>query len=185
MPTSSLPRLRRDDSVLFIVDVQEKLVPVLHEPETLIRNCVTLAKAASILGIPVVITEQNPYRLGPTVEPLRDAVADTQPYSKMLFSAIIPEVKAQLEQLGKRTVLLCGCETHVCVLQTSLDLLELGYTVFTPRDAVSSRTPANLEIGWDRMRLSGVLPTSAESALFEWLVTAGTNDFRSLLPLIK
>jgi nicotinamidase-related amidase len=185
MSLSPLPRLRRDDSLLLVVDVQEKLVPVLHQPEALVRNCFTLAKAAALLGVPILVTEQNPTRLGPTVELLREALADSPPYSKMLFSAIIPEVKTHLEQLGKRTVLLCGCEAHVCVLQTALDLLELGYTVFIPRDAVSSRTPANLEIGWDRMRLSGAVPTSTESALFEWLVTAGTDDFRALLPLIK
>lgn len=184
MPTI-LPRLKRDESLLFVVDVQERLTPVLHEAETLVRNCVTLATAAGILGIPTVVTEQNPSRLGGTLPELNAVLAGVEPFSKMLFSAFTPEVKNRLEELGKRTVLVCGAETHVCVLQTVLDLVESGYNVFLARDAVSSRSPANIQVGWERARIAGAIPTSTESAIFEWLGMAGTDEFRRLLPLIR
>lgn len=185
MASNPPARLRREDSVLLVVDVQEKLVPALHETESLVKNCATLAKAASLLDVPVVVTEQYSARLGPTVETVRAELEGAPVFEKMLFSALTDEVRSHLQSLGRYNVVLCGAETHVCVLQTALDLLEAGYAVFIVRDAVTSRRLSNVQVGLARMEASGAIPASVESTLFEWLKIAGTDDFKKLLPLIK
>jgi len=186
MPTlaSTLPRLRRDETLLLVVDVQERLVPVMSDAATVIKNCALLARAARQLNLPLVATEQYPARLGATVPEIA-AHFSAAPHAKMLFSACTDEVQEALRAAGRRTVLLCGIEAHVCVLQSALDLLAESYTVFVARDAIGSRTPENAHIGWERMRLAGAWPTSTESAIFELLREAGTDDFKALLPFLK
>ncbi len=180
----SLPRLRRDDTLLLIVDVQERLVPAMHDAENVVQNCALLARAARQMKLPIVVTEQYPQRLGATLPAIAEHCSSAA-HAKMLFSACIDEVSEVLRESGRQTVLLCGIEAHVCVLQSALDLLDAGYTVFVVRDAISSRTPQNAEIGWARMISAGCLPTSTESAIFELLREAGTPDFKALLPFIK
>jgi nicotinamidase-related amidase len=180
-----LPRLKQEDTVLLIVDLQERLVPVMLESERVVKNCATLAATARRLEIPIVVTEQNPAKLGATVEPARSAIGDSAAVAKMTFSAWTQEVQDLLASYGRRTILLCGIEAHICVLQTALDALEGGYTVFGAYDAISARQAWNRQIGWERMRGAGVLPSSTESALFELLGEAGTDDFRALQSLIK
>lgn len=182
---SELPRLRRADTLLLIVDVQEKLMPVIHQAERVEANCAVLAKAARELRLPLVLTEQYPEKLGATAGSVREAAGFPAAIGKLRFSACTEHTLAAIESSGRKTVLLCGVEAHVCVLQTALDLRERGYQVFAVRDALSSRTPENAQIGWDRMQSAGVLPTSTESALFELLEEAGTPDFKAILPLIK
>lgn len=183
MPT--LSRLRADDTVLLVVDVQEKFLPVIHEFERVEKNCTLLMRVAAQLHMPVLITEQYPERLGRTLSSLQSLAPKAPVISKLRFSACIESTLAALEATGRRTVLLCGIETHVCVLQTALDLCEREYSVFAARDALSSRTPENAQTGWERMMRVGVLPTSTESATFELLKEAGTPDFKALLPWIK
>jgi nicotinamidase-related amidase len=185
-PTAtSLARLRADDTVLLLVDVQEKFLPVIHEFERVEKNCALLLRVAAQLQIPVLITEQYPERLGATLPSLREIVPHAQVISKLRFSACVESTRAELAKLNRKTVLLCGIEAHVCVLQTALDLAEQEYSVFAARDAISSRTPENLQVGWERMMRAGVLPTSTESATFELLQEAGTPDFKALLAWIK
>ena len=185
---SSAPhRVRRlvcDDTLLFIVDVQERLLPAMHGAEQVERNCALLARAARQLDIPILLTEQNPARLGRTVDSIA-AVAMQVAMPKMRFSACTEQTRTALAATGRRTVLLCGIEAHVCVLQSALDLLDLGYTVFVPDDAIASRQAANQQVAGERLRLAGALPTSAESAIFELLQEAGTPNFKALLPFIK
>jgi nicotinamidase-related amidase len=178
-------RLRRDQTVLLLVDVQEKLLPAMDQSARLEDNCALLLRAASRLELPVLITEQYPQRLGSTVPSLVELAPATQPISKMRFSACVESTLAALEKLNRKTVLLCGIEAHVCVLQTALDLMQDEYSVFAARDAIASRTLENCEVGWQRMMRAGVVPTSTESAIFELLVEAGTGDFKALLPFIK
>ena len=180
-----LTRLRRDDTLLLIVDVQERLVPAMFEAERVVRHCGILAAAARRLNLPVVITEQNPQKLGPTVAPILSAAGPSAPLAKKLFSACTDETCAAIEKTNRSTILLCGIEAHVCVLQSALDLIERGFTVFVVQDAIASRQESNRKIGWERMMRSGAVPTSTESAIFELLREAGTDDFRALLPLIK
>jgi nicotinamidase-related amidase len=184
MNASSLSRLRRDDTFLLLIDVQERLVPVMHDGEPTVANCALLAAAAQHLQLPIIVTEQYPKMLGPTVAAIREA-APFEAISKLRFSACTPETMAAIEATGRQTALVCGIEAHVCVLQSTLDLVERGYTVFAALDAITSRREENKKIAWERMRGAGVLPASVEMALFELLVEAGTPDFKALLRLIK
>ena len=189
MKSEQEKRLRRGSTLLLIVDVQQKLLPAIHDAEQVEKNCVLLARAARQLGIPMVITEQNPSRLGSTAASLREVAGEFKAIEKMSFSACaaVPggSTLDAIQASGRDTILLCGVEAHVCVLQTALDLVDAEYSVFVARDAISSRTPENAQIGWERMMRAGVLPTSTESAIFEWLETAGTPDFKALLPFLK
>ena len=182
---SPLPRLCRSQTLLLIVDVQERLMPAIHEAERVERNCILLARAALQLQIPILVTEQNPARLGSTVVPIGEVLGEYTPISKMLFSSCTPETLDAIKASERSTILLCGVEAHVCVVQTALDLIDAGYSVFATRDAISSRAPENYEIGWQRMMRAGALPTSTESAIFELLHEAGTPDFKALLPYLK
>jgi nicotinamidase-related amidase len=183
--SQKLPRLRREDVLLLVVDVQQRLMPVIAEAERVEKNCELLLQAARQLNIPVCITEQNPRHLGKTSDALREAAADAPVLEKMSFSACTESVLRAIANSRRQTILMCGVESHVCVLQTALDLREKNYTVFAARDAISSRTPENADIGWQRMMGAGVLPTSTESAVFELLREAGTPEFRAMLPLLK
>jgi len=184
---TAVPRLRCESTTLMIVDVQERLIPAMHDADSLTRNCATLTTAAAKLGLPIVITEQYPARLGATLPAITEAAGEggPSPVSKMLFSACTAEVYETLRNLGRPTVLLCGVEAHVCVMQSALDLLEAGYQVFVPFDAIASRQEYNRKVGWERMIGGGAIPTSTESAVFELLREAGTPEFKALLSLIK
>jgi len=170
----------------MIVDIQEKLLPAIHEHERVLHNAIRLARGAAVFDLPVVVTEQYRKGLGATIPELAASVPAFNPAEKLAFSACgAPQV---LEALGRgqiRHVLLCGIEAHVCVCQTALDLLEKGFTVFVAADAVSSRTPQNHQAGLERMRAAGALCVSTEMALFEWLGRAGTDEFKQVLALVK
>lgn len=183
------PRLRRADTILLVVDVQERLLPAMSDAPHLLARCTLLAHAARTLEIPTLITEQNPTRLGPTCETLRaacDSENETAPtVAKMQFSAITSAI-AQLIEISQRpTILLCGIEAHVCVLQTALDLRERGHTVFAATDALGSRRDSDKTSALVRMQSVGVEVCSAESAVFELLGSADHAAFKSLLALIK
>ena len=178
-------RLRREETILLVVDVQERLLPVIHEAERVVKNCEILARAAIQLKIPIVAAEQYPKFLGGTEPSLVAALGDTPIFAKMLFSACTGDMMKVIEATHRRSVLVCGIEAHVCVMQTALDLLEAGFTVFVAGDATSSRTAENHRVGWERMLRAGAVPTSAESAVFELLREAGTPDFKALLPVLK
>lgn len=183
------PRLRRADTILLVVDVQERLLPAMHDAQNLLARCALLAHAARVLEIPIVITEQNPTRLGPTCETLRaacDGENESAPtIAKMQFSAITAETAQLIETSQRPTILLCGIEAHVCVLQTALDLRERGHTVFAVVDALGSRRDSDKTLALERMKTVGVELCSAESAVFELLGSADHAAFKSLLPFIK
>ncbi len=175
------PRLQADACALLIVDVQTRLLPEMWEAQRIERNIGMLARMARRLAIPVVVSEQNPDKLGHTVASLADAIGEFTALAKMKFSAF-EAVEAQLE---RPQVLLCGLEAHICVSQTALDLLDAGKTVFAVYDAISSRQDWNRAVGWQRMMGAGALPTSTEAALYELVGEAGNDDFRALLALVK
>lgn len=183
--SSGIFRLHRERTLLLIVDVQERLMPAMHQSEATVKNCALLARAARQLEIPIVITEHNPARLGSTLDAINEVAAAYEPIPKMLFSACTESTLEAIKASERGTILLCGVEAHVCALQSALDLREAEYTVFAARDAITSRIPENAQIGWERMMRAGVLPTSTESAIFELLVEAGTPDFKALLPFLK
>jgi len=181
-----MPRLTTENTLLLIVDVQERLLPAMHESAATAQSCRILARAAAILQIPIIVTEQYPEKLGPTILDIRDACGDHQTFSKKQFSSCTAEVMAALlRQPSRRHILICGIEAHVCVLQTALDLRDKNYEVFVTRDAISSRAIANAQIGWERMMKAGAVPISVESALFELLQTADHPEFKAIHQLIK
>lgn len=182
-------RLNRTNAVLVVIDVQEKLLPVIDEGEEVVRNIERLIRGCHILGVPSLVTEQYVKGLGPTVEPLRTALAEGsgyKPIEKTCFSAQGCEpFVAQLATLERKQVLIAGIETHVCVYQTVTDLLRAGFAVTILADAVSSRTPRNRNIALQRMVADGAKLSSTEMALFELTVVSGTEEFKAISRLVK
>ena len=175
--------LHASQSVLMVVDVQARLLPAMAEPDLVTGNSVKLVAAAKRLAIPVLVSEQYPKGLGPTVDSLKEAGTVL---AKLSFScAADPGIAQALERLGRRQIVLCGIESHVCVLQTALGLKAKGYEVAVVWDAVSSRKLADKELAAPRLRAGGVSLIGTEMAIFEWLGAAGTPEFKELSALIK
>lgn len=185
-----LPRLRRPDALLLVVDIQERLLPSVRFGPRVLERATRLALSCALLKIPIIATEQNPTRLGSTPQPLKSALDESPTFAsptfaKMQFSALTPQVARELEVLARPSVLLCGLESHVCILQSALDLLERGQRVFVARDAISSRHARDEDAALERMRAAGAIVTTSESALLELLGTADAPEFKSVLGLIK
>ena len=179
--------LRREDSVLVLVDCQEKLMPAMADAETLTRNLGRLLEGARLLGVPVLVTEQYPKGLGPTIPPLADRLPpDATRFVKLAFSAAGEEAFFDaLEETGREQVLLVGVEAHICVLQTALDLVERGLSVQVAADAVASRDPRHVANALQRLTREGVIVTNHESALFEWLGVADGEAFKAISKLVR
>jgi nicotinamidase-related amidase len=178
--------LDRNQSLLLVVDVQEKLAPAIHDGAAAIANNRRLLASAGRLGIPVFVSEQYVRGLGSTVTDLLPLPAGAQIVEKMHFSCTCePGFLENLARTDRQQIVVTGMETHVCVLQTVLGLLAADYAVFLVEDAASSRTPANRAAAIERMRAAGAHIVTTEMVVFEWLQKAGTEDFRALLPLIK
>ncbi len=178
--------LIREQAVLLVVDLQEKLVQAMHEQQVLVENAAKMVQGAKILGLPILWTEQNPRGLGPTVPEVAELLSDTKPISKSSFSCCgEPRFMQQLLKLNRKQALLCGIESHVCVYQTAADLIDLECEVQVVTDAVSSRTLANRNIGLERCKELGASLTSAETALFELLKVAEGDKFKQMLKVVK
>ncbi|GBC98961.1 Isochorismatase family protein YecD [bacterium HR17] len=180
-------RLNKEAVALLVVDVQEKFVPVLFEAERLIAACRLLIGGTRLLGVPIFVTEQNPDKLGRTVTELQDALGDAYcPIAKMTFSAFgSEEFRRTFAASGRTQLLLCGIETHVCVWQTALDALELGYEVFIAEDATTARHAFLWRSGVQSCVEAGAVRVNAEAALFELLGTAEHPQFRQVQALVK
>lgn len=178
--------IKREQSLLLVVDVQAKLAPAIFEGEAAVANNVRLLTGAGQLGVPRYVSEQYVRGLGPSVAAIREAAGGARFFEKMHFSCTgEPGVLEMLRAAGRRQVVLTGMETHVCVLQTAFGLVEAGFTVFLVADAASSRSPETRSAAIERMRAGGVHIVTTEMVLFEWLHKAGTDEFRAMLPLIK
>ena len=178
--------MRAEQSFLLIVDVQEKLAPVVLAPEAVIANVATLAKAAERLGIPRLASEQYPKGLGRTVPALAALLPDGAIHPKVHFSCFgEPGWPERVRALGRRQAIVCGMETHICVLQSALELKAAGYETFVVSDAASSRREESHRLGLDRLQSAGVFIVTTEMVAFEWLKRAGTAEFRDVLALIK
>jgi nicotinamidase-related amidase len=171
---------------LAVVDIQERLLPAMHERERLLQNALRLVKGACVLNVPVLVTEQYPKGIGRTVSELAGAIPEFAPMEKTAFSCCgARDFLPSLASMKVRDVVLCGIEAHVCVCQTALDLLDQDFDVFVVEDAISSRTQENCRIGIERMRDAGAVIVSTEMILFELLGEAGTDQFKKILELIK
>jgi len=179
-------RLKRENAIACIIDVQEKFIPHIHESALLLKNTGTIIQGLQALDIPVILTEQNPSKLGNTMPDLKNLIKDYQPVEKMCFSCVehLP-FEQQLAASGRRQVILAGIETHICVLQTALDLIHSGYQVFVVEDCVSSRKEYTKTNALERMRQAGAVITCYESVLFELCGIAGTDEFRAVSALVK
>ena len=174
--------LERDRTALLVVDVQEGFRPVIDGFDELARQTAILVQGARVLGLPVVVTEQYPKGLGPTVPEVAEHLDGAEPLPKTVFSA--PSADG-LDLQGRDQVLACGIEAHICVMQSVCELRGQGVEVEVAADAVASRAPANREIGLERMREAGAAITSVETALFELLGRAGTDEFKAVQRLVK
>lgn len=174
-------------SALMLIDLQEKLMPAMHEPAGVLRNALILLAAAGRLGVPTMVTEQYPQGLGPTVPEIGDRVQGRDiVFPKMSFSAAgEPAVMSRLRQSRRTQIVIAGVEAHVCVLQSAVALQLLGYQVFVAADATTSRKPASAAQAMERLRQNAVSVVTAEMVLFEWLGRAGTDEFRELSRLIR
>jgi nicotinamidase-related amidase len=178
--------LDQNDCCLVVVDVQGKLAQLMYDKETFFKNIRILIQAAKILNIPILWCQQVPAALGPTIPEIAELLTDNQPIDKSCFScAGCEEFNSKLEKLGRRHVLLCGLETHVCVYQTTADLLAKNYKVDCVADAVSSRISSNKDIGLKRIAAEGATITSTEMAIFEILKTAEHPQFKQIAKLVK
>jgi nicotinamidase-related amidase len=182
-----MARLNLNEAILVVVDVQEKFMPVLFEPQRLISACQLLIGGAKILGLPILVTEQLPEKLGPTVTELREVLgSDYRPIIKAEFSAFANESFRRTFAATERTqLILCGIEAHVCIRQTTLDALALGYEVFLVEDAVSSRYEFLYRSGVQSCVEAGAKRTNAEAVLFELMATAEHPQFREVQNLVK
>lgn len=173
---------------LAVVDIQEKLVPPIFEKERLLRNSQLLIRLAGILGLPVLVTTQYCKGLGPVVAEIASLLPQAKAMDKLEFSCFgSQEFSAALKSFSpaRNTLLLCGMETHICVMQTALGALQQGYRVHVASDAVSSRAEWNWKIGLGRMRDAGAVISSTEMMMYELLRSSGTSAFKELLPYLK
>jgi nicotinamidase-related amidase len=180
--------LEAEQCALIVVDMQQKLLPPIWEKERLVKNVQLLIRLAGILKIPALVTTQYAKGLGDTVPAIAEMLPNTQAIDKLMFSCFGSEAFcSMLKRLpGRRTtVLLCGMEAHICVMQTALGGLREGYMVHVASDAVSSRTQMNWQVGLERMRAAGTILSSTEMMLYELMRSSGAPAFKELLPYLK
>ncbi len=181
--------LSADRSILTIVDMQERLLPAIPNRELLLQNTQFLLQSAALLHIPTVFTEQYPKGLGHTAPELRSKTADCLTLEKSRFSAAqvlhgCEAFEASDNRSSKQTILV-GIEAHICVLQTAMDLISLGYSVFVPGDAVASRHAMERDTALERMKSAGVVVTTSEAIVFEWCESADSPVFKAISRLVK
>ncbi|MDA8211841.1 MAG: hydrolase [Clostridia bacterium] len=177
--------LQCEEAILLIIDIQERLMPVMKYGDQVINKTNILIAVAKRLGMPIVFTEQYPKGLGRTVPEVADNLAGAVCWEKMTFSACTPELMEGLAQAGRRKVIITGMETHVCVFQTVRGLLQSGYQVFLAGDAICSRTKENWRNGLALMQAMGAVITNTETVFFDLMQQAGTPEFKELSKLIK
>lgn len=173
-----------EDTVLLVVDVQEKLMPLIPGARKITWNLRRLIDGAAAVGLKALATEQYPQGLGPTVPELAGRLGSIPSKATFSCGGCEPFV-SQLVELGASKVMVSGIEAHVCVQQTVLDLLASGYRVYVPVDAVGSRYAIDFETGLKRMESAGATLTTTESALFEWCQVSGTPTFKKISALVR
>lgn len=180
-------RMTRQNSQLLVVDVQTKLVPSLHDADTFVGHCVNLVRAAATLEIPIAISEQYPKGLGHTVSEIPDAATGVTPFEKRSFSCFgTPgQDSTFLASSDRPQLIIAGCESHVCVLQTALDAVSNGINVYVVWDAVTSRSSEDKNIAKNRLSAAGCYLVTSEMVLFEWLETSKHPQFKEVSSIIK
>lgn len=181
--------ISRERAVLAVIDVQERLVAAMPEAAraAMVRNVLIAIDAARILGIPIIVSEQYPKGLGPTIPEIRERLDDAvAPIEKLVFSCgRSTEFRAALDATGRREVIICGIESHVCVFQTALDLMNDGYRVYVPADGITSRRVLDWERAVALLEDAGAVVGTTEMFLFQLLERAGTDEFKAISKLVK
>ena len=184
--TDRTERLRSNDSLLLLVDVQGKLARLMHESEAMIRQQAIMIEACRMLEVPVIWAEQLPDKLGPTVPELTEKLEGLEPHAKSSFGCCgDPELMQAIRATGRKQVMLIGIEAHVCVWQTAAALIEQDFQVHLICDGVSSRSVFNRDIAFQRMNAAGVCLSNVEMALFELMENATHPRFRDITRLLK
>lgn len=177
---------QKEHTALLVIDVQERLMPVIHEQPLIFENINKLIRGAEVLDLETITTEQYPKGLGNTCKEIVLPSENPIVIEKMSFSCMLNEdVSEQLKLTNVKDIVICGVEAHICVLKTALDALQQGYRVHVVADAVSSRTLQNKQLALERMRQAGAYIVSVEMILFMLLEKAGTDEFKAISKLIK
>ncbi len=180
--------LESDQCALIVVDIQEKLLPPIFQKEQLVRNSQLLIRAAGVLKIPAIVSTQYSKGLGKTVPEIASLLPETEAIDKDRFSCFGSDVFCTLLKRlpgNRNTLLLCGMESHICVMQTAVAALREGYLVHVASDAVSSRAEWNWKIGLERMRAAGAVISSTEMMIYELIRSSSSPSFKELLPYLK
>jgi len=179
-------RILRENSIGLVIDIQERLVPAMEENEFFVENCKKLINGLQILGLPLLVTQQYTKGLGETIDEVKALIPDFQYIEKKDFSCFDePVFVEKLALSGATNVIICGIESHVCVLQTAIDLKSAGYNPVVVMDCASSRSFDNVDLAGERFRMEGIMMTSYESILFELTRSAGAPEFKEISKLVK
>lgn len=172
-------------AILIVIDMQEPFLRAIYERERVVANVSRLIRGAKVLRVPAISTVQNQKAMGDVIPELRPLLS-SPPLDKMTFSCYADRrFVTEVGRSGRRQAILCGVESHICVCQTALAMIDAGFQVQVCADAVSSRTAENWQVGIDKVKQAGGLATATESVLYEMLQEAGTADFRGILQIVK
>lgn len=178
--------ISRSSAALIVIDIQDKLFQAMHDKENLFVNAAKTIKGAKVFDLPIIVTEQIPEKLGQTIPDISRELGDIECIAKESFSCWENNrFQEKLKSLNHRNIIIIGIESHICVYQTSIDLIDNGFSVHIVADAVSSRTKENSDIGLAAMRNAGAYVTSTEMVLFEILRSAGNAGFKDIQKIVK
>lgn len=179
-------RITKENTIGLIIDIQERLFPAMFEKESLLKNTHVLIQGLKELQLPLLVTQQYTKGLGETIQQVKSVIPDFGFVEKRSFSCCYePVFMESLKDTKAKNIIICGIESHVCVLQTAVDLKEAGYNPVVVMDCVSSRSKDSIEIAKERFRYEGILMTSAESILFELTRTSAASEFKAISNLVK
>jgi nicotinamidase-related amidase len=179
-------RILKENTLALIIDIQDRLFPHINEKEILEKNIRILISGLKVLDIPILLTEQYPKGLGFTIPAIKEALSTSPAIEKTAFSCCDePAFMKSLADSGKKSIIIAGIESHVCVLQTVLDLLKIGFQPVVVEDCVSSRKPNDKKIALKRMNQEGAIISTYESILFELARVSGTEQFKAISKLVK
>lgn len=178
--------LTREDTLFVVIDFQEKLMPVMHDKELLEDKTVRLAQGMEVMGIPKIVTQQYTKGIGETIPSIAEALGEFQPIDKTTFSCMLNEdFASQVKAAGRKNVVVCGIEAHICVQQTVLQLMDEGYNVYVAADCISSRSLNDKVWAAERMEKAGAVVTTYEAILYELLQHSKAPEFKAISKIVK
>jgi nicotinamidase-related amidase len=179
-------RILKENTVGLVIDIQERLFPAMSEKEALLKNCRTLISGLHVLDVPKMVTQQYTKGLGETLPEIKSLIPEFSYYEKSDFSCYDEvSVRKELTKLNAQTIVICGIEAHVCVLQTAIDLKAAGLNPVVVLDCISSRLENSIQVAIERFRYEGIMMASAESVLFELTRSAANPSFKAISNLVK